>query len=142
MNTKDFHLGVTGTRSGMTDYQRKNMVELISYAIDVGLERGGETYFHHGDCVGVDAQAAQIAKDLGCIVVGHPPVKDNLRAFFDDDETLPVKGYFQRNRDIVESSELLSVVPWQMEWSNTGGTWYTHDYAIKKNKELIVLWPN
>jgi hypothetical protein len=29
----------------------------------------------------------------------------------------------------------------QDHWSSKGGTWYTHDYAKKKNKNLKIFWP-
>lgn len=130
------HIGVTGTRSGMTEFQKQEFTSIMQ-----SILTGDHVIFHHGDCVGVDAQAATIACDLGCIVECHPPIKTEVRAFHNSELTNEPRGYFARNRDIVDSSDFLIVVPWQMAWSNNGGTWYTHDYAKKTGVELQVLWP-
>ena len=132
----EVHIGITGTRSGMNERQRDFVVAHL-HAVE-----GPSVHFHHGDCVGVDIQAAQIAKDAGIIVIGHPPIKTELRGYFPDAETREPKGYFSRNRDIVDDSNYLLVVPWQNEWYNSGGTWYTHDYAKKIGKDFIIVWPD
>lgn len=125
-------IGVTGTRSGMTKYQREQVEKFLS-------ERTGE--LHHGDCHGVDVEAAIIAKKLGYRIVGHLPVKDDLRAFYESHEYREPLSYFARNRNIVNETDYLLVVPYQMEWQNNGGTWYTHDYAKKVGKPIIMFWP-
>ena len=126
-------VGVTGTREGATEYQ---LNELRSVLADL---KGTE--FHHGDCKGVDEQAAQIAQELGYKIVCHPPESDYLRAYFSYDETREPAGYLKRDRAIVFECDILLVVPLQMEWQPKGGTWYTHDYAVKTNKPYSVIWP-
>jgi hypothetical protein len=64
-----------------------------------------------------------------------------MRAFHDSDEVRAPLGYLARDRKIVESVELLLVVPKQKEWQSSGGTWYTHDYAKKKGVPIIMFWP-
>jgi hypothetical protein len=96
----------------------------------------------HGDCVGVDAEVAKIAHDLGYIIFCHPPVDDSLRAFYDADFTASPKNHFARNRDIVDNSDLLIVVPMDNERKTKGGTWYTYDYAIKKRVAITVFYPD
>lgn len=129
------HIGITGTRSGFNDSQLEVFFNFINKSFEPGA------VFHHGDCVGVDVEAALIAKEVGYKIVGHPPIKKELRGFFEDDETRAVKNYLARDRDIVDESFMLVVVPYQMEHQSTGGTWYTHDYAIKKKKPVHVIWP-
>jgi hypothetical protein len=128
-------IGVTGTRSGMNPRQAAEVRDILVSSFEIGAE------FHHGDCKGVDVEAAAIAQELGYIVVGHPPVKTELRGYFNDDETREANGYFERNRDIVNDTQCLITVPWQMEHSDNGGTWYTYDYGIKKEKIVLVVWP-
>jgi hypothetical protein len=127
-------IGVTGTRSGMTEYQKKEVTTMLA-------KFGSSNYLHHGDCVGVDVEVAQIARELGYHIICHPPEKDDLRGFFYSDSYELPKSYFARNRDIVDSTDFLFVVPYQMEWQLNGGTWYTHDYAVKKKKPLKIFWP-
>ena len=135
MNT--FKIGVTGTRTGMTHTQRDSFVAILNSLLceHTSIE------FHHGDCVGVDIEAANIAQELRIRTVCHPPVDSELRAFHTSDEIREPKTHFARNRNIVSSVELLIVIPWQMEWNARGGTWYTHDYAVKNQVEVNILWP-
>jgi hypothetical protein len=127
-------VGITGTREGATEYQ---LTELRSTLSELN---GAE--LHHGDCVGVDQQAASIARELGYKIICHPPKSNDLRAYFPADEMREPAGYLTRDRSIVDNCDVLLVVPLQNEWQPKGGTWYTHDYAKKKAKPLSVIWPN
>ena len=127
-------IGITGTRSGCNELQFREVKNFLS-----NFPKGTE--FHHGDCVGVDVEVAQIAKDLGFYIVCHPPEKDDLRGFFPYDETRKPLSYFARNRNIVDETDILMVVPVQNEWQPNGGTWYTYDYADKKKKSIGMFWP-
>ena len=127
-------VGITGTRNLITDKQKAEVEEYLK-----SLPSG--SVLHHGDCVGADVAVANIAKDLGLRVVCHPPEKHDLRAFHKSDESRDPKSYFARNRNIVDETELLIVVPKQDHWSSKGGTWYTHDYAVKRGKPVKIFWP-
>jgi hypothetical protein len=126
-------VGITGTREGATEYQLNELRSVLS-----GLD---SVEFHHGDCKGVDEQAAAIAKELGYKIVCHPPESDYLRAYFPYDDCREPAGYLKRDRAIVDSVDVLIVVPLHEEWQPKGGTWYTHDYAVKINKPIILIWP-
>lgn len=129
-------IGITGTREGMTEDQFDQVWNFLKEKFTEGSE------FHHGDCVGVDAEAALVAKEIGYKIVGHPgPSVDGLRAFFESDESRDPMSHFKRNRTIVDSCDFLLVVPLQDCWQPRGGTWYTHDYARKKMVPLQVIWP-
>ena len=128
-------VGVTGTRSQITDKQIKEIVAFLKT-----LPEGSE--LHHGDCVGADVAVANFAAHFGIRTVCHPPEKEELRAFHHSDEIRHVKSYLARNRTIVDEVDLLLVVPVQDKWQPRGGTWYTHDYAKKKNKPINIFWPS
>jgi len=130
-------VGITGTREGMTEKQKKSFSELVN-EIPIPFE------LHHGDCVGVDDEAATIVHEAGsATIVVHPPTDDKLQAGNPYGTfTMEAKSYFARNRDIVDAVELLIVVPLQSEHQIRGGTWKTHDYAVKKNKRIITIWPD
>jgi hypothetical protein len=102
---------------------------------------------------------SQISETIGCIrhqtVVGgedengkwpiivHPPADETIRAFNDKaDDTLGHASYLKRNRDIVDACDLIFVCPNTMEHRLQSGTWYTHDYAVKKNKMVAVIYPD
>lgn len=129
-------IGVTGTRYGGTEYQLLKSAKILSERFIHGSE------FHHGDCVGIDQQVARIARKIGYVIVCHPPVKDEHRAFEPADTMLKPASHFARNRNIVMAVDLLLVCPVTNEWQPRGGTWYTHDYAVKFGRELVLIKPN
>lgn len=134
-------IGVTGTRSGMTEAQYNSVLSYLERHL-ANREPGESMEFHHGDCVGVDVEVAILAKSLGYHVVNHPPIKDELRAFHESDQHRAPLSYFARNRNIVDDTDILLVVPYQSEWQDHGGTWYTNDYAIKRQKSKVIFWPD
>lgn len=135
---KGTKIGITGTRSGGTVAQLESLVAvLIAHDPEQGIEE-----LHHGDCVGVDLQAATMARDMEIHTVCHPPVDESLRAHHKSDTILPQQNHFARNRSIVDACDKLIVIPFQDEWSARGGTWYTHDYALKKGTSITIIWPN
>jgi len=64
----------------------------------------GHADLHHGDAVGADAEAHDIAVTLGWNAVSHPPINDAWRAHKVADEERAPKPYLVRNRDIVEET--------------------------------------
>lgn len=128
-------VGITGTRDAVTDKQVMEIVRFLK-----SLPEGSE--LHHGDCVGADFQVAVIASHFKIRTICHPPTKIDLRAFHKSDEIRPENSYLARNRAIVDEVDMLMVVPKQMMWQPQGGTWYTHDYAKKKNKPVQIFWPH
>ena len=129
-------IGITGTRSMLNASQKDRIQKFLQNYYTHGSE------LHHGDCIGADAEVADIAKRLGYKIICHPPIKNELRAFHSSDLTNVPQSYFARNRAIVDQTEHLIVAPFQDEWQPNGGTWYTHDYAKKKNKPLTIFYPN
>lgn len=128
-------VGFTGTQAGMTEYQKDAVLALLR-------DLDGDLFeFHHGDCVGADAQAAQIAKTLGFKIVAHPPLNNYKRAFFKSDETLPAKAYLDRNHDIVDAAEIMLATPKEFDEQLRSGTWATIRYSKKKNKSLFTFYP-
>ncbi len=128
-------IGVTGTRSGCNEKQMKEATDFLIANYSEGSE------FHHGDCVGVDVELAAIAKAIGYKIVCHPPTKPDMRGYFPSDESREPLSYFARNRKIVEACQLLMVVPYQDKRQNNGGTWYTYDYAYKRETPFKLFLP-
>ena len=127
-------VGVTGTREGATDHQLLSIIEFLKTINSV-------SELHHGDCKGVDEQVAAIARALGYKTVCHPPVSNYLRAYHPSDEFRPPLGYLQRDRNIVDETELLLVVPLHATRQAKSGTWYTHDYAVRTDKPVKLFLP-
>ena len=128
-------IGVTGTREGFNITQ---MLAMISYMDSLG--EGHE--LHHGDCTGVDIEVASIARQLGWRIICHPPILTEQQGYFGGDEIREAKGYLERDRNIVDETDLLLVAPLQNEPQSKGGTWYTCSYAKKKKSPYIIFYPD
>jgi hypothetical protein len=95
--------------------------------------------FHHGDCIGVDHQAALIADELGIHTTCHPPLNNSLRVHHPSTEILTPMGYKQRNRHIVDSVSLVIVVPLDTT-TTSSGTWTTYRYATGQSVPRIIIY--
>lgn len=108
------------------------------------------TAWHHGDCVGADAQSHRLAAGLGLKIVIHPPAREDARAFMSGGELRPAASYLRRNRAIVRETAGLVACPWQPFDPPTldehlqrteGGTWYTTRFACRRRKPVWIVFP-
>lgn len=130
-------LGFTGTRRGLMTRQTAELQALL-----LRLRQRGATEFHHGDCVGADAAAHDIAKGLGYRVVIHPPLNDAARAYKHGDDVRAPAPYLERNRMIVRACDALIAAPAQREEQRRSGTWATVRFARTQARLLYMLWPS
>jgi len=132
-------VGFTGTRAGMTTQQAAIVRELLRAKIV--QDRGSE--FHHGDCLGADAQAAAVAASLGFSVVSHPPVIARYRAYVPCNEMREPKPYLVRNHAIVDECELMIATPRDHVPQRRGsGAWATVRYTEKVRRPLWLILPD
>lgn len=132
------HVGFTGTRFGMTEPQHARMRDLV-----VNLYRDAGLTFHHGDCVGADAQWHKIVRqEVGGWIVGHLPQDQTHRAFCDFDEVRQPLPHMRRNRAIVNESAIVFAAPYDMTEQERGGTWATIRMARKAKRELVIAYPD
>lgn len=128
-------LAFTGTRHGMTACQRRVFEWLF---IEQQPSR-----FHHGDCIGADVEAHDVAMMYNVAVILHPPQDESKRAYclnaLEDREPLP---YLDRNHQIVDESELLIATPQTFNEVLRSGTWSTIRYAEKTSTPFIIIYPN
>lgn len=127
-------LGMTGARTGMTDAQKAKFRQLL---IEFEI-----TELHHGDCIGADADAHDIAVDMGIRTVVHPPISTESRAFKDGDHIHTPKGYLARDRDIVYAADVLIGTPSKTYETRRSGTWYTLRYGLKQQKPTNAIKPD
>lgn len=131
-------LGFTGTQEGATENQILLLIKFFNYNI--------VDEFHHGDCIGADAQAHAIALQEGCRIVIHPPKNHSKRAWCNRGNisgctVLPEEEYLTRNRLIVASTDVLIAMPRTMTEEQRSGTWSTVRYARKMRKTVHILNP-
>ena len=134
------HIGFTGTRHGMAKIQKQVLDRELLNIMHIFAEQ--TWYFHHGDCVGADAEAHEIAISCGASIMIHPPVKETLRAFCKPYTRMyEPKHYLVRNFDIVAACDKIYACPKGPE-SMRSGTWSTIRYAKKQNKPLVIITPD
>lgn len=130
----DMILGCTGTRHGATEAQCTKF--------DLFLKESMPTEVHHGDCVGADAQMNALARARGIHSVSHPPRASVARAFTSSDTVLPVRGYIERNHDIVAACTHLIALPETEEEKKRSGTWSTIRYAKGCGVPVTIAFPS
>lgn len=141
----------TGTREGLTTAQRD--------AFEQHFIRLGVTHFHHGACIGADAEVAAWVISarmpqppnsairplpVWCKVHAHP--SDLYGMTFHEvielgDFSYPPKPPLNRNRDIVDACDVLVACPQGPERQRSG-TWATIRYARKLRKKVVICWPD
>ena len=129
-------VGFTGTQLGMAEIQKK----AVKRALELLRKENDE--FHHGDCIGADSEAHQIAREAGYSIVLHPPTKSLKRAFCKADKEKQALPYLERNLEIVKSTQILLATPKGMSEERRSGTWSTVRKAKKMGKKVMIIFPN
>lgn len=148
-------IGFTGTRQGMSADQLSVLRERLSPPT---TNWGMFSEFHHGDCVGADEEAHDMIRVLlarhwpmAVRIVIHPPSDERWRAHCDalmdyrellNVRVLDEKGYLERDRDIVDATDMLIGCPASVDLRSHGGTAYTLRYALALKKPVIIIWPD
>ncbi len=142
------NIGFTGTRQGMSENQKKSLKGIIE-RLDNENESIDE--FHHGGCIGADNEASNIIGAGRCIcsfipIITHHPKNERYVVYkygdyppFLESFVQKPKPYLERNRDIVDNSDILIACPKDFNQTRSG-TWYTINYAHKQGKPVIILW--
>lgn len=112
-------------------------IELRNYLASIKVDS-----IHHGDCIGADVDFLVIGSEFTNDVKVHPPKKELFRANSTMGVILPAKEYLQRNKDIVDSSDLLIACPSGTEERLRSGTWSTLRYAKNKGKKYLIIYPD
>lgn len=123
---------------GMTEEQKESFLKIIMTGTQTRIQE-----FHHGDCIGSDKQAHDMVKSLGDISIHvHPPLNPEKRAFCNGGTIHKPKQYLERNKDIVDSSDILIATPMSFKEEIRSGTWNTVRYARRKFKPVFVIYPD
>ncbi len=125
------NVGFTGSRHGMTPEQARTLEALLS-----GIADKGE--FHHGDCIGSDAIAFALARDLGYSTVAHPGPVPKMRAYTESDVICRTDAFLWRNRAIVAATDTILATP-ESGTEDRSGTWATIRHAIKRQKKVWII---
>ena len=129
------NVGFTGTRKGMSPPQLLR-VETI---IENHFHGRPNSWFHHGDCIGADAEAREFAAYMGYQIHCHPPLDPSNRAWTPFDLRDPEYSYHGRNQRIVKQCDFLIAAPFQSV-SEEGGTWWTINCARRLHKPRYIIF--
>lgn len=134
-------VGFTGSREGMTDAQQRTVRQWVKRNGSIIRE------FHHGACVGSDAQAHRIVREHAAVVyiVAH---LSNLSSEFqsaeskqDADKCHVPKPPLDRNGDIIAACDVLIATP-KGDEEVRSGTWSTIRRARKAGKHMLIVYPD
>lgn len=131
-------VGFTGTRAGMTDAQ-KGVVERFLRAWHVMA-------FEHGDCIGADDDADEIAVRIGLARVLRPCDIERMRAHGERRGGHVLKVYaperpLVRNEKIVLDSHMMLSTPNGPETTRSG-TWMTIRRARQAKRHIVIVFPS
>jgi len=130
-------VGFTGTRMGMTLHQKSEFVKLIQ-SVPI-------TKFVHGGCRGADEQARDLILmhcpyvELICLPGDESQLEANMGIL--RQRVHRPKPYLSRNKEIVDSCDLLIASPLASIEQLRSGTWSTIRYARKFHKKHTILLP-
>jgi len=133
-------IGFTGTRSGMSDKQKK---EVAAELEELGCNDPDVLYtILHGGCIGADIDfhdMCSLARKE--VFPGHsakdPSDMKHRGEYPRADVIHDSQTHFKRNRDIVDRCDILIATPYND--NQEGGTWYTINYALKKGKDVSIF---
>lgn len=142
LNAVAITVGVTGTQRGMTKDQAHQLRNVLTKIYRL-YSPYGSVWLAHGDCIGVDSEAHEIAKELGYKIRVHPPSNVKKRAYVTDYDVMErPQIYSIRNHDIVRSCDYLIVVPYQDRELVRSGTWATCRYARQRDTPHTIIFTN
>ncbi len=142
---EDTHVGFTGTQDGMSQGQKNEFRKEFTTLVRMAERQGTKIHFHHGDCMGADANAHDIVQNIKytfpfvVLIYVHPPLDGRKRAYRQGDFMMPTKPYIERNHDIVDACSLLFVTPKTNVEEIRSGTWATYRYAMKKGVPVYMV---
>ena len=137
---KPYIIGFTGSRDGMTDQQKTNVMKSVAL-VRKAKER---VCVVHGDCIGADADFHHICLAFEVLIYIRPCTFENMRAYSKNVKTeYPPERPMARNRKIVADANIMFACPPNMEVIKSGsGTWATIGFARKANKPLLIFYPD
>jgi hypothetical protein len=125
-------VGFTGTQNGLTIKQKA--------ALQAFLNTLQITEFHHGDCIGADAQAhSMVSPD---VVHKHPSTVEAKRAYCKGGKVYPARAPLDRNHDIIKAGKGLIIACPKASEEQRSGTWMTVRHSRTAGRKIKIVWPN
>lgn len=134
-------VGFTGTRKGCTPPQMEALARILAEWLSEA-----DSEFHHGCCIGADAQAVAIVRKYVNMahVVAHPgdwPPLQSQESIASSNEVLRCRPNLTRNQDIVNACDPIIACPEGPE-KKRSGTWFTIRCARNAGKRIVIVHPD
>lgn len=149
-------IGFTGTQSGMTNFQKIALLET--------LQHFKCSEFCHGDCIGADKEANNIALEFGIKVFTiFPPLEGKKRAWVFNREHqkmgyewnpiifssgnlinvrwMPSDTYLESRKHLIDNVEHFIAAPKEYEHSIKSAVWSVIRYAWKVKRGVTIIPP-
>jgi len=133
-------VGFTGTRSGMSIFQKTNVL----LALNNLLQERGEVRAIHGDCLGADEDFDQLCSELSIQREIYPCTIEHMRAHCETKGATCLRepiAPLKRNEQIVKAVDILFATPYTQQEERRSGTWFTVRYARKISKPYEIFLP-
>ena len=127
-------IGFTGTRGEITHQQRAKLSELLT-SLDGKI-------LCHGDAIGADAEAHDLARQKNYVIHIHPCTLEDQRAFREADVEYQPKEPLDRNKDIVSKCNVLLAIPKGFNEEQRSGTWQSIRYARIRKRKTHIIFPD
>lgn len=133
-------VGFSGTRDGMTDDQRRELLHWLSCNKPIEA--------HHGCCVGADDEFHRLMMWARVPIILHPPKNAKLTVvqhFMDvpGDHVCPDLPYLDRNKAIADAVDWMVFAPKTEVEVKRSGTWATIRYFKRtaKGRGFLLMKP-
>jgi len=134
------NVGFTGTQKGLTQEQQTSLGRLLGHLRK--FDGSGDPEFWHGDCVGADTQATQLAQSFKYTTRAWPGDIAEKRGHLPSNYMHDPQPNLKRNRIIAASCEPIIACPKEFTMQQRSGTWATVRYARQDSKTVYVIWPD
>lgn len=131
-------IAFTGSQEGMTNAQNFKLATVLN------VLRAVDDSFIHGDCIGCDALAHDIAAHFDYRIYIRPCTIRSKRAFRKDKvfHLYTPEDPMKRNTKIVEDGRMLVATPRQFKEVTKSGTWATIRRARRIGRPILYIWPD
>jgi hypothetical protein len=129
---------VEGVPLGMSEVQQERVRDLLMGYLSES------PVILNGLCVGADAQAHTIARELKIPIIGHPgfEVGNKWRVDLECDELRTVWPPKVRDKMMVREGRVCIATPCSTVEEWRGGTWLTFHYAQEHGLKWHCVWPD
>lgn len=134
-------ISMTGTRKEhkLSQVQLENFKNLMQQYKDQGY-----THLNHGDAIGADAIAHDMAVELGLEIIIHPPDNPKYRANCRTGNVTirPEDKYKVRNQTIIDNGDVLIALPNTNHEYNRSGTWQCVRQGRVTGIPIVICYPD